>query len=191
MADTSQPQVYDYASPNQWRLNFQKLPITTWFCTNCNIPGVNIGEAQFPTPLSDAPLVGDKLTFDTLNITFIVDEELVNYREIWDWIVGIGFPKNHSQYDNAIRDGQRLVASFGGDTPDPRVKSTFSDTNLYSDATLIYYNSKNIAKIEVRFTEIFPISISGLEFVQDATDVDYLRADVSFRFMYYTFATAS
>ena len=102
MADTSQPTVFDYASNTQWRINFDRLPLITWFCTNANIPGVTLGEAQYPTPMSDMPLSGDKLTFDTLNIQFIVDEELRNYRELWEWIVGIGFPKSHSQWSNVL-----------------------------------------------------------------------------------------
>ena len=93
MSNTSQPTTYDYASPNQWRIRFDRLPLVTWFCTNANIPGITLGEAQFPTPMSDMPISGDKLTFDTLNIQFIVDEELKNYREIWEWLVCIGFPK--------------------------------------------------------------------------------------------------
>ena len=102
MSNTSQPTTYDYASPNQWRIRFDRLPLVTWFCTNANIPGITLGEAQFPTPMSDMPISGDKLTFDTLNIQFIVDEELKNYREIWEWLVGIGFPKQHSQFSSVL-----------------------------------------------------------------------------------------
>ena len=90
MADTSQPTVFDYATGTQWRLAFNRLPKTTWFCTAANIPGITLGEAMYPTPMVDINLTGDKLTFETLNITFIVDEELQNYRELWNWLVGIG-----------------------------------------------------------------------------------------------------
>ena len=82
MADrsTQQPTVFDYATGTQWRLAFQRLPKTTWFCTAANVPGINLGEAQYPTPLHDLHLIGDKLTFENLTINFIVDEELQNYR---------------------------------------------------------------------------------------------------------------
>ena len=50
MADTSQPTVFDYATGTQFRVAFNRLPKTTWFCTAANVPGINLGEAMYPTP---------------------------------------------------------------------------------------------------------------------------------------------
>ena len=200
MPDTSQPSTYDYASPNQWRINFDRLPLTTWFCTNANIPGVSLGEAQYPTPLSDMPISGDKLTFETLNIQFLVDEELKNYREMWDWIVGIGFPVNHSQYSKVLsldksyptlQGASRQTLLSGPPDSGRRDKPTPSETPVYTDATMIFYNSKNIPKVEIAFKDIFPTNLGGIDLVVDAGDVDYIRVEASFRFMYYTINTAA
>jgi len=187
MADTSQPTVFDYASGTQWRLAFNRVPKTTWFCTAANLPGVTLGEAMYPTPMQDTYITGDKLTFETLNITFIVDEELQNYRELWDWITGIGFPVDHSQWETILSEGDSSVSKFGGSVG----KSTYSEANLYSDATMIVYNSKNIPKINVNFKNMFPISLSSLEYSQEAMDVEYFRAMASFRYLYYEFETAT
>jgi hypothetical protein len=199
MADTSQPTTYDYASPGQWRINFDRLPLTTWFCTNANIPGITLGEAQFPTPMSDMPLAGDKLTFDTLNIQFIVDEELKNYRELWEWLVGIGFPKAHSQFSDVL-SLSKLNPTLPGATrqvlltapPDggPRDNPTPSETPIYSDATMIFYNSKNLAKVFIHFKDLFPTSLGGIDMMVDSGDIEYIRVDASFRFMYYEFESA-
>jgi len=192
MADTSsqQPTVYDYATGTQWRLAFNRLPKTTWFCTAANIPGISLGEAQYPTPMADISLTGDKLTFDTLNITFIVDEELQNYREIWDWLVGIAAPVNHNQWTSILTKGDGAVRQFGADDADPRTKSTYEESNLYSDATLIVYNSKNIPKVEVKFKNMFPTTLSSLEYSQELTDVEYFKASATFRYLYYEFETS-
>ena len=147
MADTSQPTVFDYATGTQWRLTFNRLPKTTWFCVAANIPGIQLGEAQYPTPLHDLYLIGDKLTFENLTITFIVDEELQNYRELWDWLVGIGSPKQHSQWSTALTKGDGAVRTFGTPDIDPRTKTTSEESNLYSDSTLIVYNSKKIVSL--------------------------------------------
>ena len=191
MADTSQPTVFDYASGTQWRLAFNRVPKTTWFCTAANLPGITLGEAMYPTPMQDTYISGDKLTFETLNITFLVDEELQNYRELWDWITGIGFPVDHSQWETILFKGDGLVSKFGTPDADPRTKDTYSEANLYSDATLIVYNSKNIPKINVKFKNMFPISLSSLEYSQEAMDVEYFRAMASFRYLYYEFETAT
>ncbi len=190
MADTSQPTVQDYATGTQWRLAFNRIPKTTWFCTAANVPGITLGEAQYATPMSDMFVAGDKLTFETLNITFLVDEELQNYRELWDWIVGIGSPVNHSQWETTLAKGDGAIRQFGTNDADPRTKSTFEESNLYSDATLLVYNSKNIPKVNVKFKNMFPTSLSSLEYSQDLTDVEYFKASATFRYLYYEFETA-
>ena len=195
MADASQPTTYDYASPNQWRINFDRLPLTTWFCTNANIPGITLGEAQFPTPMSDIPISGDKLTFDTLNIQFLVDEELKNYREMWEWLVGLGFPKQHSQFSDVLSDRKVNTVLPGASrvtySNQAGQKTTLTDGASYSDATMTFYNSKNIAKVEVHFRDIFPTSLSGIDLTTDTSDVEYIRVEASFRYLYYEFKNAT
>ena len=195
MADASQPTTYDYASPNQWRINFDRLPLTTWFCTNANIPGITLGEAQYPTPMSDIPISGDKLTFDTLNITFLVDEELKNYREMWEWLVGLGFPKNHSQFSNVLSESKVNTVLPGASrvtySNKAGQKTTLTDGASYSDATMTFYNSKNNPKVEVHFRDLFPTSLSGIDLTTDTADVEYIRVEASFRYLYYEFKNAT
>ena len=88
-----QPTVTDYADPTKFKLSINKLPKVEFFTTQANIPGINLGESIFPTPFKAIPVQGDDLTFDNLEISFIVDEKLENYRELHQWLVGIGFPK--------------------------------------------------------------------------------------------------
>ena len=193
MADSStqQPTVYDYATGTQWRLAFNRVPKTTWFCTSANIPGITLGESMYPTPMLDTYVTGDKLTFETLNITFIVDEELQNYRELWDWMVGIGAPVSHDQWATALTQGDGAVRQFGTEDTDPRTKLTYEESQLYSDATLIVYNSKNMPKVEVKFKNMFPTSLSSLEYSQELTDVEYFHATATFRYLYYEFETST
>ena len=190
-ASTHHPTVFDYASGTQWRLAFNRLPKTNWFCTAANIPGIQLGEAQYPTPMADMVVTGDKLTFETLNITFLVDEELQNYRELWDWIVGIGTPVKHSQWTSELFKGDGAVRQFGIEDVDPRTKVSYEESNLYSDSTLIVYNSKNTAKVNVQFKNMFPTSLSALEYSQELTDVEYLKASATFRYLYYEFETVT
>jgi hypothetical protein len=59
----------------------------------------------------------------------------------------------------------------------------------FSDATLNVLTSKNTANIEVRFSDMFPVALSGLNFNQQANDVDYLSASVTMKYKIYEFAT--
>ena len=61
----------------------------------------------------------------------------------------------------------------------------------YSDATLTVLNSKNIAKTEIRFQNVYPTSLGSLSYDVKLTDVDYLQASVSFAYMYYEIVQVS
>ena len=179
MATIRQPTTFDYASPSQFRVAFDKISTVEWFLVSANVPGVNIGEALFPTPMTDISIVGDKITYETLDITFLVDEELKNYIELHNWITDISFPFSRAAYATATS----TKISTTDKAPDVPVPA--QDVNLYSDCTLQILNSKNIPKVELRFKESFPISLSGLDYNQQQSDIEYLQALSSFRYSYY------
>ena len=93
-----QPDKLDYLSPTQFKFNIHQLPKVEFFCTAANVPAINLGEAIFPTPYKQIPVMGDTLTYDNLSISFIVDENLENYIELHEWLTAIGFPKNREQF---------------------------------------------------------------------------------------------
>ena len=182
-----EPSKSDYASPIQFRFKCTKLPTVEFFVQSANIPGINLGSAQQNTPLYDMPLPGDKITFAALDMSFLVDENLNNYKEIHDWILGLGFPSNNQQFQDLQSAGSdrfpgssRSTATTGTSTPQP-----LSEGGIYSDAILTVLNSKNIAKTEIRFQNVYPTSLGGLNYDVRQTDVDYLNASVSFNYMNY------
>ena len=190
-----QPTKLDYASPTQFKFSIFKLPKVEYFCTAANIPGVTLGSTSLPTPLKDVPIPGDKLDYDTLNISFLVDENLENYREIHGWLTGLGFPKDYSQYRALQSAGSDRFPTTTNETYSSEIgqvsKQTPDDGGLYSDATLFVLTSKNNSNIEIRFRDVYPISLSGLDYNQQATDVDYLTATVTFEYKIYEFANVS
>ena len=182
-----EPSKSDYASPIQFRFKCTKLPTVEFFVQSANIPGINLGSAQQNTPLYDMPLPGDKITFAALDMSFLVDENLNNYKEIHDWILGLGFPSNNQQFQDLQSAGSdrfpgssKSTATTGTSTPQP-----LSEGGIYSDAILTVLNSKNIAKTEIRFQNVYPTSLGGLNYDVRQTDVDYLSASVSFNYMNY------
>ena len=182
-----EPSKSDYASPIQFRFKCTKLPTVEFFVQSANIPGINLGSAQQNTPLYDMPLPGDKITFAALDMSFLVDENLNNYKEIHDWILGLGFPSNHTQFANLQSEGSdRFPGSTAGPVvPGVQAPQPLSEGGIYSDAILTVLNSKNIAKTEIRFQNVYPTSLGGLNYDVRQTDVDYLNASVSFNYMNY------
>ena len=182
-----EPSKSDYASPIQFRFKCTKLPLVEFFVQSANIPGISLGSATQTNPLYDIPLPGDKITYAALDMSFLVDENLNNYKEIHDWILGLGFPSNNQQFQDLQSTGSdrfpgssRSTAATGTSTPQP-----LNEGGIYSDAILTVLNSKNIAKTEIRFQNVYPTSLGGLNYDVRQTDVDYLNASVSFNYMNY------
>jgi len=190
-----QPTKFDYASPTQFKFQLAKLPKVEYFTTACNIPGISLGTTLQPTPLVDIPLPGDTLTFNDLEITFLVDENLENYREIHGWMYGIGFPKSRTQFAELVGANKDRFPTGGKDslvTDAGKVKYGATPLGpIFSDATLNVLSSKNNTVIEVRFADVFPTALSGLSFNQQADDVNYLSATVTFKYKIYEFALKS
>ena len=110
-------------------------------------------------------------------------------------MTGLGFPKDTEQFrnlQNAGSDRFPTTKNVGVNNELGRVrKAAQDDGGLYSDATLFVLSSKNNANLEVRFRDIYPVSLSGLDYNQQETDIQYLTASVTFAYKIYEFATVS
>ena len=177
-----QPTNLNYLSPVNFDLQINKLPKTKYFCTGVTLPGVNFSEALHATTLAiNSYLPGDKIEFDPLNVKFIVDEDMKNYQEIYNWIMALG-PGNNSD------DFTSLVDS----TKTPRgCFSTASFENMYSDATIIVNTSSNNANIEFMFEDTFPTSLGSIEFATDAQEVTYATCDLTLRYTQFKIKTST
>ena len=188
-----QPTKLDYASPTQFKFSILKLPKVEYFCTSVNVPGIELSSGgQQGTMLKDIPLPGNKLTYEPLQMRFIVDENLENFQEIHGWLVGLGYPRDHAEFQNLLTAGtDRFPSRTTSKSTEPgKVKFPAADTGgTFSDATLTVLSSKNNAQVEVRFRDLYPTGLTGLQYNQQASDVDYLTATVSFSYLIYDFAS--
>jgi hypothetical protein len=170
-AIASQPKNQNFLSPVGFRFGIRKMPHVNWFLQSVNIPGITMGEAIQPTPFIDAAQPGEKLTYDPLSITFKVDEDLKNWSELQEWLIGIGSPDSFGQYRENVQKYKREA--------------------IFSDATLITLNSNMNANFEIKFKDLFPSSLGELQFDSTQTDVEYLTASATFRYLSYDFKKLS
>jgi hypothetical protein len=185
-----QPTKLDYSSPTQFRFLINQLPKVEYFTTSANIPGIGLGDGVLNTPFKDIPLLGDKLTYEDLAISFIVDENLENYIEMHTWLTSIGFPKDRSQFSDFRSTTSNVKTSTRGESKDiGDVRASTPELPMYSDATLTILTNKNNPVVECRFADVFPTSLSGLDYNQNQTDVEYLTATVNFKYKIYEIHT--
>ena len=185
--NTRQPIIMDYASPLQFRFKCTKLPLVEYFCQTANVPSISLGEATVTNPLYDYPIPGDKVTYGSLDISFLVDENLNNFKELHDWMIGLGTPESDTQYADLVAgSADRFPGSTSGANPTGRGDDRpTSEGGIYSDATLTILNSKNVAKTEIRFQNLYPTSLGSLNYDIQASDVDYLTVSASFNYINY------
>jgi hypothetical protein len=177
MADTRTftcptPQNINPLSPVGYQFNVTKLPDLSFFAQEVNLPGITLGEPEFGTPFARIPIPGETLQYEQLQLTFLVDEGMKNYRSIYNWMIALGFPQSYDQYITLASDDTVNYSELA--------------TN-YSDATLLILNNNNMANQVVSFKDVFPVALDSLQFSSTQNDVQYLMGRVSFRFSYYNF----
>ena len=183
-----QPDKLDYASPTQFKFGIHQLPKVEFFTLSANVPGISAGVATQPTPFKDIPIVGDKLTYENLSITFQVDEYLENYVSLHNWMKGIGFPTNRQEF-RTYRDVTSNTPAGGKEPSIDVIGSATPDRALYSDAYLMVLSNKNNPIVEVNFKDIFPVSLGALEFTQSVTDIEYMTVTADFAYQIYEINT--
>ena len=185
-----QPTKLDYSSPTQFRFLINQLPKVEYFTTSANIPGIGLGDGVLNTPFKDIPLLGDKLTYEDLAISFIVDENLENYIEMHNWLTGIAFPKDRSQFRDFRSTTSNMSTSTRGESKDiGDVRASTPELAMTSDCVMTILTNKNNPVVECRFRDVFPTSLSGLTYSQNQTDVEYLTATVNFKYTIYEIVT--
>ena len=181
-----QPDKLDYASPTQFKFNINQLPKVEFFTTAANVPGISSSDVNIDTPFKSIPMMGTNLTYENLSITFICDEYLENYKQLHDWLIAIGFPKNKEQFSDFRGNTSNSPIMTQGTSQDiGDVKPSTSARGMFSDATLTILSNKNNPIAEVRFQDLYPVNISALEFNQNATDVEYLTVSAEFVYKIY------
>ena len=158
------PSNISYLSPIGFRFTLSNFPEVTYFCQAANIPGISLAGVDFPTPMKNIQFSGDEVSFEELAIRFVVDENLKNWLSIYDWIIGMGIPDKKSA---------------------EKYKKLKNEIKLVADATLAVLTSNMNVQMEVRFLNMFPLSLSGISFDSSAADVDYVIADVTFQYDIY------
>jgi hypothetical protein len=162
----------NFLSPTGFKFVLAKKPKIDFFCDTASIPGINLGVAIQPTYLKNIPIPGDVLSYDDLSINFNVDEDMENYLEVHNWLTQFGFPQNAGQYQQLLDEDEN---SDGKQTA----------ISGMSDASLIIYNSNYNANIKVNFKDLFPVSLSAIQFETKVNDIQYVTAQAVFKYTIY------
>lgn len=164
----------DILQSNKFRLTFDRLPEMTYFCQTVMLPGVSLTEVPRNTPFVDLYSPGEKLQYDPLTISFLVDEDLRAWLNIHDWLRACTFPTQFKEY----RDLQKLnMNAMGRNVPKAMPQ--------FSDATLSIFTNKNNPNIRVKFVDLFPVTLDAVQFSSMDSAENIITATATFRYSYY------
>ena len=156
----NQPSNKNMLSPTGFRFVLNRTPNINYFTYSAPIPTLSLGDYDQQTPFVALPYPGDKLRFEPLSLRFRVDEDLVNYMEIHNWLISLGYPESFDQ--NAFKSGQALA---------------FKNNDVYSDGSLIVMSSNQNPNLNINFEDMFPVSLTELTFDASLDDIQYLGDD--------------
>lgn len=143
----------NYLSPASFKLVVPRTDTLEFNCVGVTLPNLSIGEVSYNTPQRNISVYADKLNFDTLSVRMIVDENMLNYREVFDWMNELVYTEDREVMDKV------------------------------EDLTLIVMSSHNNPVQKISFTSCYPTSLGGMEFNSSVTSIDYITAEVEFKFV--------
>ena len=111
---------------------------------------------------------GTKLTYEPLQIEFILDEKLQGWKNLYDWFLTMADPDGFEK-----RDGSRELQT----------------NKHFSDATLSILSGLNNPLIRIQYTNLFPLSISDIRFDSTQSADTIMTATASFRYQSYKYLT--
>ena len=153
----------NYLTASRATLQLVEFPEFSLNTTGYALPELTLNSVDVPSPFFQKALYGSKLIYGAMTVEFLVDEHLVNYKSLHDWIRGLGAPLDKSENAEQVK----IVK--------------------YTDAILTIYNSHNRPLVAFRLLECTPVYLSGLTFTETTQDTTPVKAQLTLQPLRYEF----
>ena len=128
-----------------FRIDIPLAPSINEWVQSVSVPGVTLGEVSIENQLVRQPEPGDKLMFSPLSFSFLVDEEMKNWTEMFNWMSACGFPISLSQYGIFPHHVNRV-----------------SDGDVTCDINLLIFNNQSKPILKFTMFGCFPIALGDM-----------------------------
>lgn len=159
-----QPKSINPMQLNEYKMVLHRTPHLVYFCQSLNLPGIQSSPISQPTPLAtEIKRTPGKVTHDDLTVNFIVNEDMSNWLELYNWMRTI--------------------------TPIDTFSNQVAESQRYSDVSIIVMNSKSMGLLHFTFRDCFPLTITGLNLDSSVSDINPAVASVTFAYNGFTVET--
>lgn len=153
----------NYLQPTGFTVSIDRTncPNIQYFVQGVSHPGADVNALELPgRRVTSIPLAGDKITYGTLTLEIIVDEDMTAYKEMQDWleyIVNTGHVSKRDAINNNVR-------------------------STYGDIVVNIMSSHNNKTRQIKYHDAIPVSLSGIQLSSSAGDVQFITFQAEFRF---------
>ncbi len=163
-----QPTNKNLLSPLGFTFCIRKAPNVSFFLQRINFPSINLPPPSFGNPMNRYPTPGDHIEWGTLTVDFKISEDMSDYLEIYNWLMGLGFPERYKQYADLA-----AIPAISGE-------------GLRSDISVLVHSSHRNPTFEIIYHDAFPINLTAETFNTTDTDVAYMLGTANFAYTNFT-----
>ena len=157
-----------------FKFNLAKFPKVDFFSNSARIPELNLELARQASYLKNIDIPGERLTYGDFTLRFLVDENMENYISVYNWLKGLGFPESTQEFRDLTTDKDGIR--------DPK--------EAFCDGTLRILNSNYREVAKVKFNDLFPTSLTSLDFDATNTDIQFFTAEATFKYTIYNLTSS-
>jgi hypothetical protein len=157
------PENTSFLQPNKFSFEIPSLPFLRYFGQDVTLPSVSTNAVDQPSPFAMMKRHGDRLNFDQLTCTILLDEDMRSWEETYNWLRSLTKPDNYGEY-----------VRFLNPTKSP-----------YHDAILTINTNSHNPNLRFKFTNVHPVSLGAVHFSHRQTADEVLVADIVFSYDQY------
>lgn len=158
----------NFLQNNAYQLILPRFPLVQYYSTDFILPEVNLPVATAATPYTDLRFAGDKPQFGQMTFNFMIDENLANYEEVFNWLNSIGFAESQIDYTNYTNKDP--VQPLGE-----------------QDVKVVVLSSKGNPIKSITFFDAIPVALSGWPFTTQDQETHYVKASLTMAYTRFEF----
>lgn len=166
---TTEPVNKSFLSNNKFDFVLDRIPNFTFFVQSVNLPSMALQSTTINTPFAQLSIPGNQLSFGQLSLSFIVDENMQSWLELYNWMFQLGNPTS--------LDKRGTLTGQPG-----------TNQHYLSDGALFIKTNANNPNFKVNFFDMYPNELGDITFSTTETQ-EFLTSTAVFNYTYYTVTT--
>lgn len=165
------PTSRSFLSNNKFEFVLNRIPNLTFYVQGINLPGITLTSTIVTSPTTALSIPGNIISFSEIQLSFIVDEDMQSWYEIYDWMWQLGNPEGFDK--RGTLDGP-----------------VGSSTDIFCDGSLVIKTNSNNPNKKITFHHMYPTDLAELTFTTVDTGQDFITSGATFAYSYYEFSEA-